>query len=120
MSCAPKDFASPMLIDALGLPTRPQTMRGPLIESQSLRQTPVHYDPHGEPGAAVLRRQLGGDSRHPERSMGLAGVLAWPGRYLFKLGRVLPITVKPNPEGGSWYLMEPDVAELFEKARDAT
>ena len=39
---------------------------------------------------------------------------------LFKLGRVLPITVKPNPEGGSWYLMEPDVAELFEKARDAT
>jgi hypothetical protein len=70
-------------------------------------------------------RQFSGDSLAgihdiPNGRMGLAGVLAWPGRYLFKLGRVLPITVKPNPEGGSWYLMEPDVAELFEKARDAT
>jgi hypothetical protein len=55
----------------------------------------------------------------PNGRMGLAGVLAWPGRYLYKLGRVLPAKVVPNPEGGSWYSMEPDLAELFKEARNA-
>lgn len=56
----------------------------------------------------------------PNGRMGLAGVLAWPGRNLYKLRRVLPITVKPNPAGGSWYSMEPDVAELFKQASDTS
>jgi Family of unknown function (DUF6416) len=48
---------------------------------------------------------------------GVAGVLAWPGRYVRHLGRVLPISTAGRPDGGTDYYMEPDVAELFVAAR---
>jgi len=48
---------------------------------------------------------------------GVAGILAWPGRYCRHLGRLLPIATDGRADGGTDYYMEPDVAALFEAAR---
>lgn len=48
---------------------------------------------------------------------GLAGVLAWPGRYSRHVGKVLPIATDGRPDGGTDYYMDPDVAKLFAGAR---
>jgi hypothetical protein len=48
---------------------------------------------------------------------GLAGILAWPGRYSRHLSRVLPIATDGRADGGTDYYMEPDVAALFATAR---
>ena len=48
---------------------------------------------------------------------GVAGILAWPGRYCRHLGRVLPIATAGRADGGTDYYMEPDVAALFAAAR---
>jgi len=48
---------------------------------------------------------------------GLAGILAWPGRYSRHLSRVLPIATDGRADGGTDYYMEPDVAALFVTAR---
>ncbi len=48
---------------------------------------------------------------------GVAGILAWPGRYSRHLQRVLPITTDGRPDGGTDYHMEPDLAALFTAAR---
>jgi hypothetical protein len=48
---------------------------------------------------------------------GVAGILAWPGRYCRHLGRVLPIATDGRADGGTDYYMEPDVAALFAAAR---
>jgi hypothetical protein len=50
---------------------------------------------------------------------GVAGILAWPGRYCRHLGRVLPIATEGRSDGGTDYYMEPDAAELFSAARAA-
>jgi hypothetical protein len=54
---------------------------------------------------------------------GVAGILAWPGRYSRHLSRVLPISTEGRVDGGTDYYMEPDTAALFAAARalpDAT
>lgn len=48
---------------------------------------------------------------------GVAGILAWPGRYCRHLGRELPIATEGRPDGGTDYFMEPEVAALFAQAR---
>jgi hypothetical protein len=48
---------------------------------------------------------------------GVAGILAWPGRYSRHLGRALPIATEGRTDGGTDYYMEPDVAALFAQAR---
>jgi hypothetical protein len=48
---------------------------------------------------------------------GVAGILAWPGRYTRKLGREFPIATAGRPDGGTDYFMEPDVAAVFAEAR---
>ena len=48
---------------------------------------------------------------------GVAGILAWPGRYSRHLGRVLPIDTDGRADGGTDYYMEPGVAALFASAR---
>ncbi len=48
---------------------------------------------------------------------GVAGILAWPGRYCRHLGRVLPIATDGRADGGTDYYIEPDVAALFAAAR---
>ncbi len=49
---------------------------------------------------------------------GVAGILAWPGRYCRHLGRVLPIATEGRPDGGTDYYMEQDLASLFAAARE--
>jgi hypothetical protein len=49
---------------------------------------------------------------------GVAGILAWPGRYARKLGRELPIATEGRDDGGTDYYMEPAVAQLFAGARE--
>jgi hypothetical protein len=70
------------------------------------------------PGARVggeqVARQLGLD----KGSHGVAGILAWPGRYSRHLGRVLPIATEGRADGGTDYYMDPDTAALFKAARD--
>ena len=48
---------------------------------------------------------------------GVAGILAWPGRYTRKLGRNFPIATEGRVDGGTDYFMEPDVAAVFAAAR---
>jgi hypothetical protein len=48
---------------------------------------------------------------------GVAGILAWPGRYARKLGRELPLATEGRADGGRDYYMEPEVAKLFAAAR---
>jgi hypothetical protein len=50
---------------------------------------------------------------------GVAGILAWPGRYSRHLNRVLPVATEGRDDGGTNYYMEPAVAELFLAARRA-
>jgi hypothetical protein len=44
---------------------------------------------------------------------GVAGILAWPGRYCRHLGRALPIATEGRADGGTDYFMDPGVAGLF-------
>ncbi|HEY5195742.1 MAG TPA: DUF6416 domain-containing protein [Solirubrobacteraceae bacterium] len=44
---------------------------------------------------------------------GVAGILAWPGRYSRRLDRALPIATEGRPDGGTDYFMGPEVAALF-------
>jgi hypothetical protein len=48
---------------------------------------------------------------------GVAGILAWPGRYCRHLNRVLPIATEGRADGGTDYYVEPDVGALFAAAR---
>jgi len=48
---------------------------------------------------------------------GVAGILAWPGRYCRHLDRVLPIATEGRADGGTDYYMEPEIAALFTSAR---
>ncbi len=48
---------------------------------------------------------------------GLAGILAWPGRWCSKLGLEFPITTTARDDGGTDYAMEPEIAALFVRAR---
>jgi hypothetical protein len=70
------------------------------------------------PGARVggeqVARQLGLD----KGSHGVAGILAWPGRYSRHLGRVMPIATEGRADGGTDYYMDPETAALFNAARD--
>jgi len=50
---------------------------------------------------------------------GVAGILAWPGRYCRKLGRPLPIATEKREDGGTDYWVEAIPAELFAAAREA-
>jgi hypothetical protein len=50
---------------------------------------------------------------------GLAGVLAWPGRWCRKLGREFPIATTARADGGTDYAMTPEVAALFAGVRAA-
>jgi hypothetical protein len=55
----------------------------------------------------------------PNGKHGVAGVLAWPGRYAFAVGRRQPWSWAYPIEGGNAvYWFADDVAELFRQARD--
>ena len=48
---------------------------------------------------------------------GVAGILAWPGRYSRHLNRVLPIDTEGRADGGTDYYIDPDTAAIFGAAR---
>lgn len=49
---------------------------------------------------------------------GVAGILAWPGRYSRHLDRVLPIDTEGRADGGTDYYIDPDTAAIFTLARE--
>ena len=53
----------------------------------------------------------------PNGRYGVAGVLAWPARHCYAVGRVLPIRWEDSGDGQSWYWMEAPVAAMFAEAR---
>jgi hypothetical protein len=49
----------------------------------------------------------------------VAGVLAWPGRHSYAVGRWLPVRYEEGPVGGSAsYWMTAEVTSLFRKAKN--
>ena len=48
-------------------------------------------------------------------SEGMAGILAWPGRYCRKLGKELPIATARREDGGTDYWMDEATAALFRR-----
>ena len=64
-------------------------------------------------GGETIARRLGLE----KGAHGVAGILAWPGRYSRHLGRVLPIDTEGRADGGTDYYIDPDTAAIFATAR---
>jgi hypothetical protein len=71
----------------------------------------------GAPGERIGGEQVAKRLKLDKGSHGVAGILAWPGRYSRRLDRPLPIATEGRTDGGTDYYMEPDVAALFRAAR---
>jgi hypothetical protein len=71
------------------------------------------------PGRRFSGNEIAARLRLEKGAHGVAGILAWPGRYSRKLGRELPIATEGREDGGTDYHLEPDVAALFAAAREA-
>jgi len=69
------------------------------------------------PGRRFSGNEIAARLRLEKGAHGVAGILAWPGRYSRKLGRELPIATEGREDGGTDYRLEPDVAALFAGAR---
>lgn len=67
----------------------------------------------GNPGERISGNDLAARLKLDKGAHGVAGILAWPGRYCRKLGRELPILTEGREDGGTDYYMDPDVAKLF-------
>jgi hypothetical protein len=64
-------------------------------------------------GGETIARRLGLE----KGAHGVAGILAWPGRYSRHLNRVLPIDTEGRADGGTDYYIDPDTAAIFAAAR---
>lgn len=71
------------------------------------------------PGKRFSGNELAAELGLEKGAHGVAGILAWPGRYCRKLGRELPIATAGRDDGGTDYYVVPDVATLFAAARAA-
>ncbi len=69
------------------------------------------------PEQRVSGNELASRLRLERGAHGVAGILAWPGRYSRKLGRELPISTEGRDDGGTDYYLTSGVAELFAAAR---
>ena len=65
-------------------------------------------------GGELIARRLGLE----KGAHGVAGILAWPGRYSRHLDRVLPIATEGRADGGTNYYIDPDTAAIFATARE--
>ncbi len=65
-------------------------------------------------GGETIARRLGLE----KGAHGVAGILAWPGRYSRHLHRVLPIDTEGRADGGTDYYIDPDTAAIFAAARE--
>jgi len=72
-----------------------------------------------EPGRHWSGNELAGRLGLEKGAHGVAGILAWPGRYCRKLGRPLPIATAKRDDGGTDYWVEGVEAELLAAARAA-
>ena len=71
------------------------------------------------PGAKISGEMIAEKVDIPNGKYGVAGVLAWPGRHCYAVGRVLPVRYEDGPVGGSAnYWIEKEVADLFKQAKD--
>jgi len=69
------------------------------------------------PGERLAGNQVAARLGLEKGAHGVAGILAWPGRYARKLGRELPLATEGRDDGGTDYYMQPAVAQLFASAR---
>jgi hypothetical protein len=65
------------------------------------------------PGRRFSGNEVAARLKIEKGAHGVAGILAWPGRYSRRLHRVLPIATEGRADGGTDYFMEPEVAALF-------
>jgi hypothetical protein len=70
------------------------------------------------PGERMSGNDVAARLKLEKGAHGVAGILAWPGRYCRHLDRVLPIATEGRADGGTDYYMEPDVAALFAPAQE--
>jgi hypothetical protein len=70
------------------------------------------------PGERRLGNEIAAQLGLEKGAHGVAGILAWPGRYARKLARELPIATEGRADGGTDYYMDAAVAELFGAARE--
>jgi hypothetical protein len=70
-----------------------------------------------DPGARFGGEDVAKRLKLEKGAHGLAGILAWPGRYSRRLNRLLPIATEGRLDGGTDYYMTPEIAELFNAAR---
>ncbi|HWI08101.1 MAG TPA: DUF6416 domain-containing protein [Solirubrobacteraceae bacterium] len=69
-------------------------------------------------GERIAGNELASRLNLEKGAHGVAGILAWPGRYSRKLGRALPLATEGRDDGGTDYYMKPAVAKLFAAARE--
>lgn len=70
------------------------------------------------PGQRIAGEEVARRLELDKGAHGVAGILAWPGRYCRHLGRVVPIATEGRDDGGTDYYMEADTAQLFTAARE--
>jgi Family of unknown function (DUF6416) len=68
------------------------------------------------PGKRFSGNEVAARLKIDKGAHGVAGILAWPGRYSRRLDRALPIATEGRADGGTDYFMEPDIAALFSSA----
>lgn len=69
------------------------------------------------PGERFSGNDVASRLRLENGAHGVAGILAWPGRWSRKLGRAFPISTEGRDDGGTDYRMTEVTAELFGRAR---
>ncbi len=69
------------------------------------------------PGERVSGNDIASRLGLEKGAHGVAGLLAWPGRYARKLARELPLATEGREDGGTDYYMDPAIAEVFAAAR---
>jgi Family of unknown function (DUF6416) len=70
------------------------------------------------PGRRFSGNEIAARLRLDKGAHGVAGILAWPGRYSRKLGREFPIATEGREDGGTDYYLDDDAAKLFAGARE--
>lgn len=69
------------------------------------------------PGEAISGNDLASRLKIDKGAHGVAGILAWPGRWSARLGRDFPIETASRDDGGTDYSMDADTAALFTQAK---
>jgi hypothetical protein len=70
-----------------------------------------------KPGARFSGNEIASQLKLENGAHGVAGVLAWPGRWCRKLGREFPIDTDGREDGGTDFFIDEETAAVFEQAR---